>query len=224
VVCLQGAEEHGVEAKIELKTLMITISAVLSIEVAAVMVSSAIRYDPIIILGAARLLQIGLMIRLVSHVGKGPSSIGLASSRMIDGLIKGAVWSASFATVGGIAFFLIHAAGFNPLTLVQAKLPAEPGKIVFFFTIGGVVGPVAEEIFFRGILYGFFRKWGIPAALAVSTFLFVLMHPASAGISLPQIVGGLLFAIAYEVEGSLLTPITIHILGNLAIFTISIRS
>jgi hypothetical protein len=37
-----------------------------------------------------------------------------------------------------------------------------------------------------------------------------------------QIVGGVLFAIAYEIEGNLMTPITIHSLGNLAIFTISL--
>jgi hypothetical protein len=33
-----------------------------------------------------------------------------------------------------------------------------------------------------------------------------------------QIIGGVLFAVAYELEGSLFVPITIHALGNLAIF------
>jgi len=38
----------------------------------------------------------------------------------------------------------------------------------------------------------------------------------------PQIVGGIIFAIAYEKEGSLIVPITIHVLGNMAIFTLSL--
>jgi membrane protease YdiL (CAAX protease family) len=37
-------------------------------------------------------------------------------------------------------------------------------------------------------------------------------------------VGGIVFAVAYEVEGSLMVPITIHVLGNMAIFALSLAS
>jgi uncharacterized protein len=47
----------------------------------------------------------------------------------------------------------------------------------------------------------------------------VLVHPMDRSLPVTQIIGGLLFAVAYEVEGNLLVPITIHALGNLAIFT-----
>jgi hypothetical protein len=36
-----------------------------------------------------------------------------------------------------------------------------------------------------------------------------------------QVVGGILFAAAYEIEKNLVVPITIHCLGNLAIFALS---
>jgi len=49
----------------------------------------------------------------------------------------------------------------------------------------------------------------------------VLAHPIFPGIPLPQVVVGIVFAVAYEIEGSLMVPITIHVLGNLAIFTLS---
>jgi len=52
----------------------------------------------------------------------------------------------------------------------------------------------------------------------------VLAHPIFPGIPLPQVVVGIVFAVAYEIEGSLMVPITIHILGNLAIFTLSLIS
>jgi hypothetical protein len=83
-----------------------------------------------------------------------------------------------------------------------------------------VLEPVAEEVFFRGIVYGFLRKWGVLLALVGTTAVFVAAHTLRAGIPLPQIVGGMVFAIAYEMEGSLLVPIVIHVLGNAAIFSL----
>ena len=96
-------------------------------------------------------------------------------------------------------------------------------EIAFFFLIGGMVGPIAEEVFFRGILYGFFRRWGVLVGLGLSTLIFVLIHLIS-HLFLPvtQVIGGIVFALAYEVEDSLLAPITIHALGNMAIFTLSL--
>jgi membrane protease YdiL (CAAX protease family) len=93
---------------------------------------------------------------------------------------------------------------------------------LLFVLIGGVLSPVTEEIFFRGILYGFFRRWGVFIALVLSTGIFLLAHPLRSGIPVPQLVGGILFAVAYEVEGCLMVPITIHCLGNLSIFSISL--
>ena len=90
--------------------------------------------------------------------------------------------------------------------------------------VGGLVAPIAEEIFFRGVIYGFLRRWGVLLALAGSTVIFVLAHAISSRIPLTQIVGGIVFAVAYEVEGKLMVPITIHVLGNMAIFTLSLVS
>jgi hypothetical protein len=35
-------------------------------------------------------------------------------------------------------------------------------------------------------------------------------------------IGGILFAVAYELEKNLLVPIIIHVLGNLAIFVLAL--
>ena len=72
------------------------------------------------------------------------------------------------------------------------------------------------------MLYGFFRRWGVGVALVLSTLIFVLSHAITHGIPVTQVVGGILFAVAYEVEGILFVPITIHCLGNMAIFTIAL--
>ncbi|MCD6398086.1 MAG: CPBP family intramembrane metalloprotease [Spirochaetaceae bacterium] len=84
------------------------------------------------------------------------------------------------------------------------------------------MSPVAEEIFFRGIIYSFFRRWRVFVAVILSTLAFVLVHPAGSGFPLPQITGGVLFAMAYEKEGNLTVPIIIHVLGNMALFSLSL--
>jgi membrane protease YdiL (CAAX protease family) len=106
------------------------------------------------------------------------------------------------------------------LQLIRIPLPSDPSEILQLFIVGGLVGPVTEELFFRGILYGYFRRWGIFPALFLSTLFFVLLHPVKV-LAVTQTVGGVLFAAAYEIEGNLLVPITIHVLGNLAIFSLA---
>jgi len=57
----------------------------------------------------------------------------------------------------------------------------------------------------------------------VSTLTFVLVHPSAFhGIPLTQAVGGILFALTYEKERNLMAPITLHVLGNSAIFALSL--
>jgi len=213
------------EAKqIEIKALFICLAAVVSIEaITRMVISAGLRY-PMIILGGARLLEIGLIILCVLIWGKGFPSIGLARSRIVPGLGKGLMWSAGFAVVTFLAFLILFVAGIDALKLIKVHLPANYGEITPFFLVGGLVGPIAEEIFFRGMLYGFFRRWGVLVALVLSTLMFVLPHVAFSKIPIVQVVGGIVFAVAYEIEESLMVPITIHVLGNLAIFTLSMMS
>jgi membrane protease YdiL (CAAX protease family) len=105
---------------------------------------------------------------------------------MFSGLKRGLVWSAGFGIIVLLVSAALFAAGINPLTLIHTRLPAGRNEIILFFLIGGMISPVAEEIFFRGIIYRFFRRWGVFAAVAISTLAFVLAHPAGSGFPLPQ--------------------------------------
>ncbi len=210
--------------KIEIETLIISLAAVFCVELSTrVVVSQGLCY-PMVALGIARLLEIILITLIAVIWGKGLPSIGLARSKMLSGLKRGMIWSAGFAMVASFVFLVLFAVGINALTLLRTNLPPRPSEIALFFLIGGIVGPIAEEFFFRGMLYGFFRRWGVAAAVVFTTVIFVLTHQLSQGAPLTQAVGGIVFAVAYEVEGSLIAPIAIHILGNLAIFTLSLIS
>jgi len=108
--------------------------------------------------------------------------------------------------------------------VIRTGFPKSSEDLLLFFLVGGIVAPVTEEVFFRGILYGFLRRWGILVALVLSTAAFALTHGIGHGFPVTQVVGGILFAGAYEIEKNLVVPITIHCLGNLAIFSLSMMS
>jgi membrane protease YdiL (CAAX protease family) len=208
--------------QVKTKTLIISLAIIVSIELTMRLILPRQPLDSMVLLGVARFFQVSLIILYLVTWGQGVSSIGLTTSKIAVGIKKGLIWSAGFGVVVLLAFSTLYMAGINTLTLIHARLPRAPGMIALYLLVGGIVGPAAEEVFFRGLLYGFLRRWGVVAALTGSTALFVLAHPVSHGVFVPQLVGGILFAVAYEVERSLLVPITIHILGNLAIFTLSL--
>ena len=206
--------------KITLKTLAISIAAVIAMET---VFRLAIRGQPgshLLALGIIRCMEALFLIFIPARFEKNPNAIGLSASKMLPGLASGLIWSACFGIVTGALFLIIFAAGVNPLKLVNTPLPSAPRQISIFFLVGGVIGPVWEEIFFRGIIFGFFRRWGVYAAILISTALFVLPHYDGHHLPLTQIVGGIVFAVAYEKEKSLMVPVTIHCLGNIAIFSL----
>lgn len=221
MVRLQSSEESGVEAKqVQIKTLILSVVAIACVEAGLVLTKAP--FNPMLRLGVARLLELGLIVWIVHIVETNVVAIGLHRTRWITGLKKGLLWSAGFGALSGIVFAFVFMAGTNPLSMIRASLPKNSANLLLFFLVGGIVAPVAEEVFFRGILYGFLRRWGIALALVLSTAVFALIHGLGHGFPLTQVVGGILFAAAYEVEKNLLVPITIHCLGNMAIFSLSL--
>jgi membrane protease YdiL (CAAX protease family) len=202
--------------------MLLCLGAVLCVELGTRAVASESLYSPIIPLGVARVLEAVLICLIVSTWGKGISSIGLAPRQMVGGFRRGLIWSAVFGMVASLGFVVLYAVDMNPFLLIKARLPQSPPEVVLYFAVGGLLAPVAEEVFFRGIMYGFLRRWGVPIALVGSTVIFVLAHSTGGRVPVTQIVGGIVFAIAYEVEGNLMVPITIHVLGNTAIFSLSL--
>jgi len=212
-----------VEAKqIQVKTLILSIAAVAFVESGLTLSKAA--FNPLLMLAVVRLLELGLMVWIVNAVGGSVSSIGIDRSRWLHGLRRGLLWSAGFGALSGISFAVLFMTGINPLSMIRTSLPKSSADLLLFFLVGGIVAPVAEEIFFRGILYGSLRRWGIVVALVLSTTAFAITHGLGHGFPLIQVVGGILFAAAYEIEKNLVAPITIHCLGNLAIFALSLLS
>jgi len=90
------------------------------------------------------------------------------------------------------------------------SLPGAAGMLLF----AGVLVPIAEEIFFRGVLYRWLRdKWGVGIGVIISGIVFGAAHlePATA---IPAMVLGWVLALTFERSKSLWPSILIHIFNN----------
>ncbi|MFO7599025.1 MAG: CPBP family intramembrane glutamic endopeptidase [Candidatus Desulfacyla sp.] len=210
--------------RLQIRTLALCLGAVIAVEAGTRLGLQGKVCSPMGVLGAMRLLQAGLILAIVFPREKGLASIGLSQKGLLPGVKRGLLWTGGFGLLVLLAGVLLYVAGIHPLSLIHTPVPADPAHILLFFIVGGIIAPVTEEILFRGVLYGFFRRWGAVAAILLSTLAFVLAHPVFPAIPITQIVGGLLFAVAYEVEKNLMAPITVHSLGNMAIFGLPLIS
>jgi len=207
---------------INFKTLFYCLLALITMELSASIILNNTQLHHLLVTGISRLFQILVLIIIVVFFNNGLKSIGLNYYQIIEGIKKGLIWSFCFGILTFCSFLILLIWYKNPLSLIHTNLPKDNFILLLSFIVGGVIGPVCEEIFFRGILYGFFRKWSVFFAILLSTLIFVLLHPIRTSIPIPQIIGGVIFAISYEKTGMLMTPITIHILGNTAIFLLSL--
>ncbi len=87
-----------------------------------------------------------------------------------------------------------------------------------------VAAPISEEIFFRGFLFGGFRKrLSFPIAALISGVIFGLFHytGASSFTVVPQLAFlGFAFCCVYEETGSIYPTIALHMLNNTLAFIV----
>jgi len=103
--------------------------------------------------------------------------------------------------------------------LFQEQRPLVLGLVV---ALACVVGPVAEELFFRGVVYSALRRRASrPAAIVLSGAAFSLAHTNWLGFLPITVLGGLL-AYLYERTGSLAGPLAVHILHNTLLMSVTL--
>jgi membrane protease YdiL (CAAX protease family) len=172
----------------------------------------------------------GLSLSLIQNFARRPQDptplwipLRLGALRPAGGLLGVGVW-----TLAGIAMAVVVV---SAASIVQAglggsaeeaqpvlKLFAEGADVRVQFTIAVaavLMGPIFEEIFFRGFIYRNLRDlMGPGLAMGVSALLFGLVH-LQAPLVVPLAALGIVLAFLFERSGSLLVPITVHALWNL---------
>jgi membrane protease YdiL (CAAX protease family) len=202
----------------------ILILAVLVVTAVEIPFRALPRYDfvsPLVILGLARLTEGALIMGAVFMKEHRLNMLGLSSGTFFSGLWRGSIWCAGFGGLVLMVFLAFQVMGIDPLPLFARHSSIDPSNILLLILVGGIISPLTEELFFRGVLYGFLRRWGVLPAVVMSSLAFVLAHMTFTEYLFIQLTGGVLFAVAYEVEKNLMVPVTLHMAGNTALFALS---
>lgn len=129
--------------------------------------------------------------------------------------------SMSFALLMGSyvvrVFYALVASAFGMQPTPQevlTRLDTRGAGFILTLFVAAVVAPIAEEIFFRGFLYGGLRgRIGVVGAMLVSTVFFTALH-LSLELFIPIFVLGLFLAWLYEYTGSLYPGMMLHAANN----------
>jgi membrane protease YdiL (CAAX protease family) len=101
-----------------------------------------------------------------------------------------------------------------PPDTAEKALDEAGGSIVITLVLVGLLGPIAEEIFFRGfVLPGLIKRLGVWRALVISSLVFGLFH-IDPGAIVPTFALGLALGWVYLKTGSIWPAIFAHGLHN----------
>jgi membrane protease YdiL (CAAX protease family) len=104
-----------------------------------------------------------------------------------------------------------------PHPLVEIFLEEEkraPVLIGFSIFLGSIVGPILEELFFRGFCYPILRRnWGKKLALVLTALFFAFIHQNEFAF-IPIFILGIGLGLLYEMRQNLIAPIAMHIVHN----------
>ena len=133
---------------------------------------------------------------------------------------------AAMGAIGAVALFVWSMGGEPALARRMGEgVPAAEqwrrafsmSGLVLFFIVAGILGPIVEEIVFRGMLYPAWKeKWGWIASAFATSLAFALFHPQGNGIS--QFLGSILFICLLRRTGSLRAAIIAHSVFNISLW------
>jgi len=116
-----------------------------------------------------------------------------------------------------LSVWILNLVGYTPppQPVFEIFMKEDRSRVLLFLTIlVSVLGPIIEEIFFRGFMYAAVKKHlGVLGAAFLSAAVFSALHTNIVGF-FPIMALGLLLAFLYERTGSLVGSITVHIVHN----------
>jgi len=143
------------------------------------------------------------------------TSLGFSTLDLRRNIIFGITIAFIALVFFGSIFFLL---GKDPSSLKSVQLLKSITHpwyyVTFFFGTLVLLGPLVEEIFFRGILYSSYRrKYGPKIAIFFTTLFFVTIHIG--GNYFEIIIFGIILTILYEKTESLFLTFITHASFNL---------
>lgn len=155
-----------------------------------------------------------IAVTMVRRRATGLSSLRLTTSGcspVAVVLTLGAAYVAYFGYV-----FAISQAGVSwlePSSQLKPEVFDFPITLVVLGSSVILLAPLAEEVFFRGLVFQGFTRFGVLPASILTGLIFSLAH-ANIGAIVPFTIIGAVFALSLQKTGSLLTPISAHAAFN----------
>jgi membrane protease YdiL (CAAX protease family) len=186
---------------------------------------------PVAFIGVQTALNfVGLALAALGYLfwRQDPSLVGIARPTRRD---------AGIAVVGFVAFVGLMIALETAVDLLGLELAENvaieqgqdtPELFLLFIPMQFVFVAPAEELLFRGVVQGLFRRaYGLVFGVAAAGLVFALFHvPALVGATgqVPTLtiilITGCFLGVLYEVTGNLLVPMVVHALWNALTFAL----
>lgn len=203
--------------------LVLVVAAVLTAPFAEDAAALVLGDGELTVLGAIVLLtatQVGLLLVSWLFVFRPNALAGLpslpgrnAAEAVRSGIGWGVVAWIGASIASYVAFFVFEALGLDPepQAAEQALAVIDPVLAVVAIVI---LAPIAEEIFFRGVIFNaFLREGGRRWAFLGSSALFAVIH-LSLVAAIPVFLLALALAWVYDRTNNLLAPIAMHMVVN----------
>lgn len=178
-----------------------------------------------IALATTVLFQVVTIISVILVTRRSPAELvrllGLDRLREINWGRAVAATIVAYAGVVGWAV-LAHAVlpdFFVPESTVPSGVARDPGTLALAGLAAVIMAPLAEEIFYRGLLFGGFLKWGFWPAAVVSSAIFSAVH-LDPGSIVPFLGVGIGLCWVYWRGGRLWDAIAFHCFFNSISFAI----
>jgi hypothetical protein len=173
--------------------------------------SGYIQVDGLIYTLTARLIEIAVIL-IFAYKLCGVETVFIFKELSI-GLGAAAAFGAVVITLDLISRVFIHG---GLLVLLIARQSID--RWMLYSLVGCLIGPFAEELFFRGLFYSWMRQ-RLAAVLCIilTSLLFASVH---GHISMIQLTGGIIFASIYEWRKNIWAPFVVHALANIGIWII----
>ncbi len=95
------------------------------------------------------------------------------------------------------------------------KMSKSKKNMTLTVIFGGIIAPLCEELYFRGLLLSFFLMFFNPwIGIAATSIVFGLAHFDSVGVIVTGIIDGVALSLVFIFTGSLWVPVLVHIFNN----------
>ncbi len=183
------------------------------------LLTSAVSYALNVIIFVGAVLLVGIARGRLSA-----AEIGLAPPRwrwlwLGWALVIVAVLTPIRGVIGLAVELLLHGdlSGLTQGARMQTLVPTTFtwGGFIISLVMAGVMVPFAEELFFRGALYTWFRQHtSVPVAVLASSLLFALAHFDTFVVVITAFILGVVNAILFERTRSIWASFAVHAINN----------